>query len=259
MKRFVVVALLVSAYMASASAAGLAYIAASPYRTVIYPHAHVYSAHSSSLITPSQQQYHTQDEFGQYAYGYNEPLSAKQEVRSLDGITRGSYSYRDAEGKLQTVAYTADSNGFHVAATNLPRSVVPEAATQKAPAPVADTVEVAAARTAHLAAYEATKLRLAGDATDTAAASAESRPTGADYVRRVELPKPVEDTPAVAAAKAQHLERVKQETLRNEIIGSTYHHQQPTTIIRSAAALPSVYGYGYSPLNARILASGYYY
>lgn len=45
------------------------------------------------------------------------------ESKSIDGITRGSYSYVDAEGRLQTVEYTADSiNGFRAAATNLPKA-----------------------------------------------------------------------------------------------------------------------------------------
>ncbi|BFF99705.1 uncharacterized protein DMAD_07536 [Drosophila madeirensis] len=96
---------------------GLALYAAS------YPF--VYSAGGSAVYTPTQQQYISQDALGQYSYGYAEPLSSKQETRTLDGTTRGTYSYRDAAGKLQTVDYLADAQGFHVAATNLPKAVVP--------------------------------------------------------------------------------------------------------------------------------------
>ncbi|XP_022229255.2 uncharacterized protein LOC111078716 [Drosophila obscura] len=96
---------------------GLALYAAS------YPF--VYSAGGSAVFTPTQQQYISQDALGQYSYGYAEPHSSKQETRTLDGTTRGTYSYRDAAGKLQTVDYLADAQGFHVAATNLPKAVIP--------------------------------------------------------------------------------------------------------------------------------------
>lgn len=74
-----------------------------------------------SFATSSQ--YHAQDELGQYTYGYVEPFSSKSETRSADGVTRGGYSYIDANGILQTVSYIADAvNGFRVAATNLPKA-----------------------------------------------------------------------------------------------------------------------------------------
>ncbi|XP_063237544.1 cuticle protein 6-like [Bacillus rossius redtenbacheri] len=131
-------------------------------------------------------QYHAQDALGQYSYGYAGGPSAKSEVKSWDGVTRGGYSYVDAEGKLQSVSYTADPvNGFRVAATNLPKAPAPvDSAPLVAPEPVQDTPEVAAAKAAHLAA-------LAGVPT----------PLGA--------PEPVKDTPEVAAAKAEHLAAVE--------------------------------------------------
>lgn len=47
--------------------------------------------------------------------------SAKEETRTADGITRGSYSYIDGHGLVQTTSYVSDPvNGFRVAATNLP-------------------------------------------------------------------------------------------------------------------------------------------
>ena len=69
-------------------------------------------------------QYHAQDDLGQYNYGYSNPNSAKVETKSADGIVRGSYTYIDAHGKLQTTQYISDAFGFRVAATNLPVHVV---------------------------------------------------------------------------------------------------------------------------------------
>ncbi|KAJ8961062.1 hypothetical protein NQ314_005992 [Rhamnusium bicolor] len=86
-------------------------------------------AHSSQIsYTPvlygsPSSQYHAQDNYGQYSYGYLDPFSSKQETRTADGVTRGGYSYIDAHGVVQTVHYVADAlNGFRVAATNLPHS-----------------------------------------------------------------------------------------------------------------------------------------
>lgn len=110
-----------------------------------------------SLLTPTiitaqspiLSQYHSQDSLGQYAYGYNGGLSAKIESKSLDGVTRGSYSYLDADGRLQTVEYTADSiNGFRAAATNLPKVPLDRAE------PVRDTPEVQNARNEHIRAFD---------------------------------------------------------------------------------------------------------
>ncbi|KAF7407196.1 hypothetical protein HZH66_001733 [Vespula vulgaris] len=53
---------------------------------------------------------------------YTGDSSAKTESRSLDGTTRGAYSYIDPNGILQQVHYVADHNGFRVLATNLPEA-----------------------------------------------------------------------------------------------------------------------------------------
>ena len=42
----------------------------------------------------------------------------------FSGIVRGTYSYVDANGVLQTVNYVSDAEGFKVAATNLPQAPV---------------------------------------------------------------------------------------------------------------------------------------
>ncbi|GLV32643.1 Cuticular protein 72Ea [Carabus blaptoides fortunei] len=79
--------------------------------------------HAVAYVPAAESQYHAQNKFGQYSYGYAGPLSAKSETKTADGITRGGYSYIDANGILQTVQYISDSaNGFRVTATNLPEA-----------------------------------------------------------------------------------------------------------------------------------------
>ncbi|KAK0167306.1 hypothetical protein PV327_004723 [Microctonus hyperodae] len=87
-----------------------------------------------------------QDSIGQYSFGYSAPESARSEIRSADGFTRGAFSYVDDAGVIQTAKYTADSvNGFRIQASNLPQP----------PNPVEDTPEVQAARLEHFRAHEA--------------------------------------------------------------------------------------------------------
>jgi len=95
---------------------------------------------------PEGSQYHSQDDIGQYSYGYSDPNSVKQEIKTADGVTRGAYSYVDANGIVQTVNYIADALGFRVGATNLPVHVVDAPAAAPAAAPVAvEAAPVAAA------------------------------------------------------------------------------------------------------------------
>merc|ERR1711934_511577 len=85
-------------------------------------------------------QFHAQDDLGQYNYGFAHPTQTKQEVKTADGVTRGGYSYIDANGIVQTVNYISDAMGFRVAATNLPVHHVdaaPAAHVAPAAAPVA--------------------------------------------------------------------------------------------------------------------------
>merc|ERR1712018_186856 len=111
--------------------------------------------------SPSSQ-FHAQDEFGQFSFGYENINSAKTETKDAFGVTRGSYQYVDANGILQTVNYSADDiNGFRVAGTNIPvagaQPVAPAALPLVAPVPVLETPEVAAARAEHLAAHAEAK------------------------------------------------------------------------------------------------------
>merc|ERR1712013_655652 len=114
---------------------------------------------SSQVVAPvsgapydaSNSQYHAQDDFGQYNYGFSHPTQTKQELKTADGVTRGSYSYVDANGLLQTVNYISDAMGFRVAASNLPVHHVDAPVAQAAPAVQTAQVEVSEAAPAVVA------------------------------------------------------------------------------------------------------------
>jgi len=98
---------------------------------------------------PANTQQHGQDGLGQYHYGYSSPTSQKSEVKTADGVVRGSYQYIDANNLIQTVNYVSDSLGFRVAATNLPQGPsVPEQVVQPAPAPYVAPAPVVVAQAA---------------------------------------------------------------------------------------------------------------
>ena len=84
-----------------------------------------------------------QDELGGYNYGYATAESSKQEFRTPDGIVRGTYSYIDANGIVQTVNYVSDAEGFKVAATNLPIGPTPAETPVETPVAVAEETPVA--------------------------------------------------------------------------------------------------------------------
>jgi hypothetical protein len=163
--------------------------------TTLY-HPLVYSA---PIAVPAISQWHSQDALGQYSYGYQGGPSAKTEVKTLDGITQGSYSFIDANNQVQTVSYVSDALGFRTTgATNLPIGPVD---TNTPPEPVEDTVEVKAAREEHLAAV---KKAQNGESSD-------------QEVEPLEAPEPVEDTVEVKAARAEHLKTVEEVKARNSL------------------------------------------
>merc|ERR1712109_440075 len=92
-----------------------------------------------AAASPEPSQYHAQDDFGQYSFGYSDGNSVKQAVKTAAGVIRGAYSYVDSDGIVQTVNYIADGLGFRVGATNLPVHEVdaPAVAPVAAAAPVA--------------------------------------------------------------------------------------------------------------------------
>merc|ERR1712036_102353 len=134
-----------------------------------------HAALPAPLVAPSSQ-FHAQDEFGQFSFGHESINQARTESRDAFGVTRGSYQYVDANGLLQTVHYVADPiNGFRVAATNLP--VAGNAAPLVAPVHVTEPLVAPVHETEPLIA-----------------------------------PLPVEETPEVAAARAEHLALVAEAT-----------------------------------------------
>ncbi|KAF0305919.1 Cuticle protein 6 [Amphibalanus amphitrite] len=174
----------------------LTYTAAAPYTTYnAAPFSYApYTTYAAPVPAATSSQYHAQDELGSYSYGYADGLSTKHENKNAYGGTVGSYSYRDANGIVQTVSYVADSAGFRVKATNLP--VAPKADLAApvhslvGPAPVDDTAEVKAAKAEFQRLY------------DEAAAAADAAPD-ARKKRSAVAPLPVSDTPEVVAAKAE--------------------------------------------------------
>jgi len=120
------------------------------------------SAVPYSVVTPStSHQYHIQDDLGQYSYGYSGGPSAKVETKTLDGVTRGKYSYVDGNGIIQSASYVADDvNGFSVAATNIPVGPSSPVVHKFLVSPlvvdnqvVADTPAIVAVKSAHIAAH----------------------------------------------------------------------------------------------------------
>merc|ERR1711887_523295 len=117
---------------------------------------------AAPIAGPVSSQFQAQDEFGNLAYGYQNINSAKQEQGNTYGGVTGSYTYADEAG-VHTVNCVADDLGFRVAGDNLPVAPVYNAALPVAPvfnpAPVVDTPEVAEAKAAFFAAFEAEKAR----------------------------------------------------------------------------------------------------
>jgi hypothetical protein len=97
---------------------------------------------------PISSQYQAQDELGNIAYGYSNINSAKHEQGNAAGAVAGTYSYNDEAG-THTVSYVADDFGFRLVAPTT------NAVVAAAPGPVVDTPEVAGAKAAFFAAYEA--------------------------------------------------------------------------------------------------------
>merc|ERR1711942_431626 len=139
-----------AAYTPAVAAAPAAY-AAAPVAVAAAPLA-------APVAGPVSSQFQAQDEFGNLAYGYQNINSAKQEQGNAYGGVTGSYTYADEAG-VHTVNYVADDFGFRVASDNLPVAPVYNAALPVAPvhaaAPVVDTPEVAEAKAAFFAAFEA--------------------------------------------------------------------------------------------------------
>merc|ERR1711875_210865 len=147
-----------AAYAPAVAAAPAAYaaapvaVAAAPAAYAATPVAVAAAPLAAPVAGPVSSQFQAQDEFGNLAYGYQNINSAKQEQGNAYGGVTGSYTYADEAG-VHTVNYVADDFGFRVASDNLPVAPVHNAA------PVVDTPEVAEAKAAFFAAFEAEKSR----------------------------------------------------------------------------------------------------
>merc|ERR1711902_41827 len=146
----------------AAYAAAPVAVAAAPAAYAAAPVAFSAAPLAAPVAGPVSSQFQAQDEFGNLAYGYQNINSAKQEQGNTYGGVTGSYTYADEAG-VHTVNYVADDFGFRVAGDNLPVAPVYNAALPVAPvhaaAPVVDTPEVAEAKAAFFAAFEAEKSR----------------------------------------------------------------------------------------------------
>jgi len=225
-----------------------------------------YYAAPAAVVSPIKSQYHTQNEFGQYAYGYNDGFSSKSETKHANGLTEGAYSYVDPNGVLQQYKYVSDENGYRVSGTNLPvapavpavevpvvpavpavESVIEVKSAAPAPAPeavaepiafqseipqqVQDTPEVAAAKAAHQIAYDEAKK--AADASP-----AEDEPSS-DAVVQVSAEAPAAPAAPAAAPAAPAADYVS--------------HFAPAPVLAAAAPAPavaSVASYSYHPSAA---------
>merc|ERR1712117_466944 len=155
-----------AAYTPAVAAAPVAYaaapapvaVAAAPAAYAAAPVAVAAAPLAAPIAGPVSSQFQAQDEFGNLAYGYQNINSAKQEQGNAYGGVTGSYTYADEAG-VHTVNYVADDFGFRVASDNLPVAPVYNAALPVAPVhaavPVVDTPEVAEAKAAFFAAFEA--------------------------------------------------------------------------------------------------------
>merc|ERR1712083_271887 len=151
-----------AAPVAYAAAPAPVAVAAAPAAYAAAPVAVAAAPLAAPIAGPVSSQFQAQDEFGNLAYGYQNINSAKQEQGNALGGVTGSYTYADEAG-VHTVNYVADDLGFRVASDNLPVAPVYNAALPVAPvfnpAPVVDTPEVAEAKAAFFAAFEAEKAR----------------------------------------------------------------------------------------------------
>ena len=129
-------------------------------------------------------QYIAQDELGQTSFGYAHPGQAATNYRDAWGNQVGNWAFITPEGEKIIVAYIADDQGFRAFSDHLP---VAPSFINVAPT---ETLEVAAARAQHLAAYQVVK--------DRVLLVPPSAPS-VDYVQSVT------DTPEVKMARAEFM------------------------------------------------------
>merc|ERR1711997_813543 len=203
-------------------AAPIAYQAAAAPAPVVTVNAAPAPVVAAAPLNPSSQ-FQAQDEFGNIQYGYSNINSQKHETGNTYGGVQGSYSYVDSNGVVQTTNYIADGLGFRVQATNLPVApAAPEVAL-----PVAPVHE-----------YEL--------------------PVAPVYDGVA--PLPVEDTPEVAAAKAEHLALLAAATTerrRRSTPADTEVLEAPKPVLATAPVVAPVAPLAGYPYSAGLPYAGY--
>ncbi|XP_055941792.1 fibroin heavy chain-like [Argiope bruennichi] len=130
--------------------------------------ASVLLGHGALVNTGVSASSRSQDEFGNYAFGYDikdglGATNSRSEVGDAHGNKKGSYTLADIDGRARRVDYVADGHGFRaVVKTNEPGTAAsaPAAALIASPyagpvAPVVNHVAPAAAVVGHAASYPA--------------------------------------------------------------------------------------------------------
>merc|ERR1739844_799410 len=176
-----------------------------PYAQAYAPYAQAYAPAYTVAAAPApvvpvpapavSSQFAAGDEFGNTQYGYSNLHAAKHEVGNAFTGVQGSYQYVDPAGKLQTVTYVADALGFRTEDSRLPVHVaeLPVAPVHEYELPVAPVHE-----------YEL----------PVAPVHEYTLPVAPVYDGVA--PTPVEDTPEVAAARAEHLAAVAEVASREK-------------------------------------------
>merc|ERR1712217_389081 len=147
-------------------------------------------AAAPAFVPPVSSQFHAGDEFGNSQYGYSNLNSAKHEIGNAFGQKSGSYQYVDPTGTLQTVTYVADELGFRTTDSRLPVAPVHDAELPVAPVHDAE-LPVAPVHVYELPVAPVHEYEL---------------PVAPVYDGVA--PSPVEKTPEVKAAEAEHLAAV---------------------------------------------------
>ncbi|KAI9553419.1 hypothetical protein GHT06_021323 [Daphnia sinensis] len=135
----------------------------------VYAETHTVPAPTSAVVqlgpasSPIISKFHSQDEFGQAAFGHVTVDQSASNFRDASGNQMGHYAYINPDGQPIVVYYTAGAGGFQVVSNALPQApTVPvfQYAAGTIPAVVQDTAEVVQARREHLALVKEARSRV---------------------------------------------------------------------------------------------------
>lgn len=202
-----------------------------------------YAVAPAALPTEYKTQHHSQDEFGQFAYGHASLDQAHSAIRDFTGAVHGSYTYIDANGEEVVAHYIADQDGFRVSSNALPVAPVFEGEAPVAPefnleapvfdleapvfdleAPVFDlaqaeeTPEVQAARAEHFRLVEEHKAAVAA-ALAAAEAPAEEEVAEEEAEETTEAAEEVTEAPAEEEAEVE-VEEAAESRRKHQVVVS---------------------------------------